>query len=76
MGGWSIRWTRLIRRWIANNNTLNRATHRHLMNRYFRLGSLRVFGAPVYVHWTVLAVSAVLLAYSIKAPFTALAALG
>jgi Zn-dependent protease len=66
----------LIRRWIANNNTLNRATHRHLMNRYFRLGSLRVFGAPVYVHWTVLAVSAVLLAYSIKAPFTALAALG
>lgn len=45
------------------------------MNRYFRLSSLRVFGAPVYVHWTVLAVSAVLLAYSIKAPFTALAAL-
>lgn len=45
------------------------------MNRYFRLGSLRVFGAPVYFHWTVLAVSAVLLAYSIKAPFTALAAL-
>lgn len=45
------------------------------MNRYLRLRNLRIFGAPVYIHWTVLAVSGVLLAYSIKAPFTALAAL-
>jgi Zn-dependent protease len=70
VGGWWIRWTRSIRRWIANNN--NTAC---FMNRYYRLRNLRVFGAPVYVHWTVLAVSAVLLAYSIKVPFTALAAL-
>jgi Zn-dependent protease len=65
----------LIRRWIANNTISKHAIDHHPMNRYFRLSSLRVFGAPVYVHWTVLAVSAVLLAYSIKAPFTALAAL-
>lgn len=46
------------------------------MKRHFRLRNLRIFGAPIYVHWTVLAGAAVLLALSFKTPFTALATLG
>jgi len=45
------------------------------MKRDFHLRNLRIFGAPVYVHWTVVVGSAVLLVLSFKTPFTALAAL-
>jgi Zn-dependent protease len=31
------------------------------MQKYFRLGEFRVFGAPVYVHWSVLAAMALIL---------------
>ena len=31
------------------------------MQNYFRLGKLRIFRAPIYLHWSVLAVSVVLL---------------
>ena len=43
-----------------------------MVRKYLRLRWLRVFGAPVYVHWSALVVSAVLLFMSLESPVVAL----
>lgn len=43
--------------------------------RFFRIGKLSAFGAPVYVHTSVFLVSAIVLLSAVKAPLMALSAL-
>jgi hypothetical protein len=38
------------------------------MQRWFRVRRLRAFGAPIYVHWSVLAVVVFLAALSLRSP--------
>jgi Zn-dependent protease len=46
-----------------------------LRRKWFRIGRARVFGAPVYVHWSVFCVAAVLVLMSFKSPIHAVVAL-
>ena len=43
--------------------------------RFFRIGKVRAFGAPVYVHTSVFLVSAIVLLSAVKAPLMAVVAL-